>query len=161
MSEGWSSAQPNKTLPQASPAGDYTDVQEDRFSVALTGLVLGASQAEAGYYSYSHCCTVSRPVTIRVWDDYSYSYFYKTVYRDYRVCQASLTLGPIEGRLFPPGGSPFLFHTISTNLLEMSGRPGARMSQKCQSHKAKGLASSGRGRDWAVSPASGRRISRP
>src|SRR5678815_2380706 len=71
MSEGWSSAQPNKTLPQASPAADYTDVQEDPFAVALTGLVLGASQAEAGYgygygdgynhyrppygYSYSHC----------------------------------------------------------------------------------------------------------
>jgi hypothetical protein len=47
------------------------DVQEDPFAVALTGLVLGASQAEAGYgygygdgynhyrprygYSYSHC----------------------------------------------------------------------------------------------------------
>ena len=71
-------------------------------AVALSGLVLGVSQAEAGYgygygysyhrphYSYSyyrpHCYIASRPVTIRIWDDYSYSYIYKTIYRDYRVC---------------------------------------------------------------------------
>jgi hypothetical protein len=72
-------------------------------AVALTGLVLGASQAEAGYgygyggygynhyrphysYSYSYCHYVNRPVTIRVWDDYSYEYIYKTIYRSYRVC---------------------------------------------------------------------------
>ena len=29
---------------------------------------------------------MSRPVTIRVWDDYSYSYIYKTIYRSYKVC---------------------------------------------------------------------------
>ena len=42
------------------------------------------------YRSYSyyrpHCYTSTRPVTIRVWDDYSYSYIYRTIYRDYRVC---------------------------------------------------------------------------
>jgi hypothetical protein len=69
-------------------------------AAALSGLVLFASQAEAGYgygygygysyhrphYSYSyyqpHCYSVSRPVTIRIWDDYSYSYIFRTVYRD-------------------------------------------------------------------------------
>ena len=30
--------------------------------------------------------TESRPITIRVWDDYSYSYIYKTIYRSYKVC---------------------------------------------------------------------------
>jgi hypothetical protein len=68
-------------------------------AAALTALALGASSAEAGYgygyggygsyrphYSYSYCHYVSRPVTIRVWDDYSYSYYYKTIYRSYKVC---------------------------------------------------------------------------
>jgi hypothetical protein len=73
-------------------------------AVALSGLMLGASQADAHYgygygygygyshyqphysYSYSQCYYANRPVTIRVWDDYSYSYIYKTIYRSYRVC---------------------------------------------------------------------------
>ena len=29
---------------------------------------------------------VSPKGTIRVWDDYSYSYIYKTIYRSYKVC---------------------------------------------------------------------------
>jgi hypothetical protein len=68
-------------------------------AAALSGLVLCASQAEAGYgygygyghyrphYSYScyepHCYSVSHPVTIRVWEDYSCEYIFRTVYRDY------------------------------------------------------------------------------
>ncbi len=77
-------------------------------AAALSGLMLAASQAQAGYgygygygyggyghhhsnyYNYSyyqpHCVTKYRPVTIRVWDDYSYDYTYRTIYRDYRVC---------------------------------------------------------------------------
>jgi hypothetical protein len=72
-------------------------------AVALSGLVLGVSQAEAHYgyggygygyshyqphysYNYSYCHYESRPVTIRLWDDYSYSYYYKTIYRSYKVC---------------------------------------------------------------------------
>jgi len=71
-------------------------------AVALSGLVLGVSQAEAGNgygyggygyhyrphysYSYSYCHYESRPVTIRVWDDYSYSYIYRTIYRSYMIC---------------------------------------------------------------------------
>lgn len=72
-------------------------------AAALSGLVLCASQAEAGYgYSYGyghdkphyrsysyhkpHCYTVTRPVTIRVWSDYSYAYIFRTVYRDIRIC---------------------------------------------------------------------------
>jgi hypothetical protein len=74
-------------------------------AAALSALVLGASQAHAGYgyghgYGYHHykphyrsysyykpyCHTVSRPVTIRVWDDYSCEYIFRTVYRDYRIC---------------------------------------------------------------------------
>jgi len=37
-------------------------------------------------YSYSYCHYESRPVTIRVWDDYSYSYIYRTIYRSYKIC---------------------------------------------------------------------------
>jgi len=76
-------------------------------AAALSALVLCASQANAGYgggygYSYGykhykphyrsysyhkpHCYTVSRPVTIRIWDDYSYEYIFRTVYRDIRIC---------------------------------------------------------------------------
>jgi hypothetical protein len=72
-------------------------------AAALSGLVLCASQAEAGYgYSYGyghdkphyrsysyhkpHRYTVTRPVTIRVWSDYSYAYIFRTVYRDIRIC---------------------------------------------------------------------------
>jgi len=57
-------------------------------AAALSGLFFFASQAEAGYgYSYGykhykphyrsysyhkpHCYSVTKPVTIRVWDDYS------------------------------------------------------------------------------------------
>ena len=48
-------------------------------AAALSGLVLFASQADAGYgygYSYKHYKPHYR----------SYSYFYKTIYRDYRIC---------------------------------------------------------------------------
>ncbi len=68
---------------------------------ALSTLALGATAANAhGYgYGYGHhseytsysyqpsCYTESRPVTIQVWDDYSCEYAFKTIYRDYNVCQ--------------------------------------------------------------------------
>ena len=37
-------------------------------------------------YSYSICHYETRPVTLRIWDQYSYSYYFKTVYRDVRIC---------------------------------------------------------------------------
>jgi hypothetical protein len=73
-------------------------------AVVLSGLVLDASRltpmtmsmATATttiwhyYQTYSyyqpHCYSVSRPVTIPVWDDYSGEYIFRTVYRDYQVC---------------------------------------------------------------------------
>ena len=80
-------------------------------AAALTAMAFGASQADAhgygyGYnnysynnYSYGHrnsyysytqyqpsCYTQSRPITIRVWDEYYCEYVFKTVYRDYKVC---------------------------------------------------------------------------
>ena len=70
-------------------------------AAVLLTLVLGASAANAGYgygYGYGHhahytsysyqpsCYTQSRPVIIGVWDDYSCEYTYRTVYRDYQVC---------------------------------------------------------------------------
>jgi hypothetical protein len=80
-------------------------------AAALSTLALGASAANAGYgygyghgygygygYGYGHhahyadysyqpsCYTQSRPVVIRVWDDYSCEYTFRTVYRDYQVC---------------------------------------------------------------------------
>jgi hypothetical protein len=76
-------------------------------AAALSGLVLFASQADAQGYGYSHgygygykyrpvyrtysyhkphCYTATRPVTIRVWDDYSCEYSFRVVYRDYQVC---------------------------------------------------------------------------
>lgn len=72
-------------------------------AAALSALTLGASAANAGYsisigygggyggYSYHHnnyggCFTKTRPVTVRIWDDYAYDYVYRTVYRSFRVC---------------------------------------------------------------------------
>lgn len=71
-------------------------------AAALSGFALVASQAEAGYghgyhsyghghhrrhySSYDYGCYKRRPVVIRVWDDYSCEYIYKTVYRRYNVC---------------------------------------------------------------------------
>lgn len=34
------------------------------------------------------CYSVSRPATIGVWDDYSCEYVYRTVCRDYQVCNS-------------------------------------------------------------------------
>jgi predicted GNAT superfamily acetyltransferase len=73
-------------------------------AAALSTLALGATTADAhGYgnsygYGYGHhseytsysyqpsCYTESRPLTIRVWDDYSCEYVFKTIDRDYNVC---------------------------------------------------------------------------
>src|SRR5262245_23142349 len=99
MSEGWSSAQTNQTLPQASLAGGYLDVEEDpafrRCPVRSRARRFSYGYGYGGYgyhyrphysYSYSYCHYESRPVTIRVWDDYSYSYIYRTIYRSYKIC---------------------------------------------------------------------------
>ncbi|MGD9866962.1 MAG: hypothetical protein AB7U38_03075 [Hyphomicrobiales bacterium] len=76
-----------------------------------TGTVAGTPKAEAGYgfsvgysgghynsYSYGYgggygynsyrpsCSYQSYPVTVKVWDPYSYGYIYKTVYRTKKVC---------------------------------------------------------------------------
>ena len=75
-------------------------------AAALATLAFGASAANAGYgisigYGHGHghfnysldlsdydssCYYVVRPVTIKVWDDYSYSYYFKTINRKVRVC---------------------------------------------------------------------------
>jgi hypothetical protein len=68
-------------------------------AAALSTLALGATAANAhGHHGYhfgynfafsdyhSDCYYASRPVTIRIWDDYSDSYFFKTVYRSVRIC---------------------------------------------------------------------------
>ena len=64
-------------------------------AAALTAVALGAaSPASAhyeGYYNFSlyaasSCHYETRPVTLRIWDPYSYSYYFKTVYRDVRIC---------------------------------------------------------------------------
>ena len=60
---------------------------------------------------------MSRPLTIRVWDDYSCEYIFRTVYRDYQDCnkrileaQARLTLGLSDGLLpYPPETAALLF----------------------------------------------------
>jgi hypothetical protein len=82
-------------------------------AAALSTLVLGASAANAGYayggyghgygYGYGHgygygygyhhteyqpsCYSESRPVTIRVWDDYSCEYVFRTIFRSYQICE--------------------------------------------------------------------------
>ena len=76
-------------------------------AAALSTLALGATTADAhGYgdsygYGYGHhseytsysyqpsCYTESRPLTIRVLDDYSCEYVFKTIYRDYNVCKST------------------------------------------------------------------------
>ena len=38
-------------------------------------------------YNYQPSCHYeTRPVTLKIWDEYSYSYYFKTVYRDVKVC---------------------------------------------------------------------------
>jgi hypothetical protein len=105
MSEGWSSAQRlNRTLSKRHQLEVTPMFKKILLSAAaLSGLVLFASQADAHYgyggygygyghphYSYSyyqpHCYTATRPVTIRVWSDYAYGYIFRTVYRDYTIC---------------------------------------------------------------------------
>lgn len=67
-------------------------------AAALATIALGtttAADAGYGYRQYGgsyyntyspQCVTKTRSVTIRVWDDYSCEYAYRTVYRDYEVC---------------------------------------------------------------------------
>ena len=77
-------------------------------AAALSTLALGATTADAdGYgnsYGYGHnhhysnsysydytdysptCYYESQPVTLKIWDDYSYSYTFKTIYRQVKVC---------------------------------------------------------------------------
>jgi hypothetical protein len=70
-------------------------------AAALSMLALGTSAANAhGHHGYGHgfnfvldlsdydgdCYYRSRPVTIKLWDDYSDSYYFKTVYRQVKVC---------------------------------------------------------------------------
>jgi hypothetical protein len=72
-------------------------------AAALAAFAFAVSQAQAGYgYGYGHGhghghyghhwdysyggCWVSRPVTIRIWSDYTYGYIYKTIYRRINVC---------------------------------------------------------------------------
>ncbi len=80
-------------------------------AAALSFMALGATQASAGSYGhggghswnhgggYNHhrshrnyswnrprCYYEARPVKIKLWSRYSYRYYFKTVYRDVRVC---------------------------------------------------------------------------
>jgi hypothetical protein len=72
-------------------------------AAALAAFAFAVPQAQADYgYGYGHGhghghyghhwdysyggCWVSRPVTIRIWSDYSYGYIYKTIYRRINVC---------------------------------------------------------------------------
>jgi hypothetical protein len=72
-------------------------------AAALAAFAFAVPQAQAGYgYGYGHGhghghyghhwdysyggCWVSRPVTIRIWSDYTYGYIYKTIYRRINVC---------------------------------------------------------------------------
>ena len=85
-------------------------------AAALSFMALGVSQAHAtygyNYNNYSHkkhhkhhnfswyntypwykqfvykpsCYFETRPVTIKLWDEYSYSYYFKTIYREVKVC---------------------------------------------------------------------------
>lgn len=41
------------------------------------------------YKSYVYqpsCYYERRPVTLKLWDNYSYSFYFKTIYRDVKVC---------------------------------------------------------------------------
>jgi hypothetical protein len=71
-------------------------------AAALTVMALGAASPAAAHYkghhnfswyagypswnSYSSCHYETRPVTLKIWDQYSYGYHFKTVYRDVRIC---------------------------------------------------------------------------
>lgn len=72
-------------------------------AAALSFMALSASQANAIYghsYGWSHgghnyykryswyprCHYVSRPIKIKLWDRYSYTYYFKIIYRQVRSC---------------------------------------------------------------------------
>lgn len=66
-------------------------------SVGYGGYGHGGYGHGYGHHGYGHyslqftdynsdCYVTTRPATIRVWDDYSDSYFFKTIYRQVRVC---------------------------------------------------------------------------
>ena len=112
-------------------------------AAALSGLFLFASQAEAGYgygYSYGyghykphhrsysyykpHCYSVTKPVTIRVWERLFLRVLLQTIYRDYQDLQladpgspgAPHRLGQSGAAvLSPQGGSPSFLARISSS----------------------------------------------
>jgi hypothetical protein len=71
-------------------------------ATALSAVVLGAASPAAAHYkghynfswyagypgwnSYSSCHYETRPVTLMIWNPYTYSYRLTTVYRDVRIC---------------------------------------------------------------------------
>jgi hypothetical protein len=71
-------------------------------ATALSAVALGAASPASAHYkattiifswyagypswSYSSCHYETRPLTLKIWDPYTYSYYFKTVYRDVRIC---------------------------------------------------------------------------
>ncbi len=70
-------------------------------ATALSAVALGAASPSSAHYkghynfswyagypswSYSSCRYETRPLTLKIWDPYTYSYYFKTVYRDVRTC---------------------------------------------------------------------------
>ena len=99
-------------------------------ATALSAVALGAASPASAHYkghynfswyagypswSYSICHYETRPLTLKIWDPYTYSYYFKTVYRDVqdlrlaRIVRARrllLSLGRMRAAAFPQGCSP-------------------------------------------------------
>lgn len=66
----------------ASPKAGYG------FSVGYGGYGYNSFNFGYGYNNYyrPHCSYETYPVTIKVWDPYSYGYVFKTIYKTKKVC---------------------------------------------------------------------------
>ena len=98
-------------------------------ATALSAVTLGAASPASAHYkghynfswyagypswSYSICHYETRPLTLKIWDPYTYSYYFKTVYRDVRICGcAGPKIAPLarpnEGCRLSPRLQPFFY----------------------------------------------------
>jgi len=90
-------------------------------ATALSAVALGAASPASAHYKghynfswYAGSHYETRPLTLKIWDPYTYSYYFKTVYRDVRICGcAGPKIAPLarpnEGCRLSPRLQPFFY----------------------------------------------------
>jgi hypothetical protein len=73
-------------LGAASPASAHYN-NGYRYNFSYSGYPWWANSYAYKAYNYQPSCHYgTRPVTLKIWDEYSYSYYFKTVYRNVKIC---------------------------------------------------------------------------